>query len=105
MSGVVSGSQFSSSSDDSVNNWARPQAIENPFSAPYRGWAEDKGVQTGKAHPEYEGVESPLPWRKGADTALGRITAWKAPGGHVTPAPWSSASASSLLLGGIGGSD
>jgi hypothetical protein len=98
MSGVVSGSQFSSSSDDSVNNWARPQSIENP-SAPY------KGVQTGKAHPEYEGVESPLPWRKGADTALGRITAWKAPGGHVTPAPWSSASASSLLLGGIGGSD
>lgn len=92
----VSGGQFGDSS------WSRPQEIANPFNT-QRGWASDKGVQTGQSHPEYEGVEDPVSWRAGASTAVGRNTAWRAPGGgaHTVPAPGSKETYGSLLMGGV----
>lgn len=85
-------------------DWSRPQAIANPFHTT-RGWNADKGIMTGESHPQYEGVDDPLPWKAGTGTALDRMTAWRAPGGaaHTVPAPGSSASYGSTLMGGVGG--
>lgn len=93
----ISGGQFDS-------EWARPQQIANPFQTT-RGWNADRGIQTGKAHPEYEGVDDPLPWKSGAATALERATAWRSPGGavHTTTAPHSAASIGSTIMGGASG--